>query len=302
MWTREANASSSGLAYRRQGVGHTVVMLHGIPGGAASWRAVTESLPTTLDVVVPDLLGFGASDRPRHIDDLHARAQATALARLLDELEIPTASVIGHDFGGPVALELARQRPGLVAALGLLATNAFTDTPIPFPLSMVTLPIVGPIAGRLVFSTPSLRMMLRRGVGIDTPPPGHACYLGDRAQRRAIATIFAGSLSRLAELYEPVERQLTQLDIPVYVGWGDRDPFFDIAHGQRTAQAAHTELRVYAGAGHFLPHERPTEVAADILALTRTALPSRTARPTTPGKEGTENPDVDAAAGSATPT
>jgi pimeloyl-ACP methyl ester carboxylesterase len=271
MWTGPASTSSSGLAYRRQGVGHTVVALHGIPGCAAAWRAVTDALPSTLDVVVPDLLGFGASDRPRHIDELHARAQAAALARLLDELEIKTATVIGHDFGGPVALELARQRSDLVAAVGLLATNAFTDTRIPFPLSMVTLPIVGPIAARLVFSTPSLRMMLRQGVGLDARPPNHASYLGDRAQRHAIATIFAGSLTRLAELYGPVERQLTQLELPVYVGWGDRDPFFDIAHGERTAQAARTTLRIYTGAGHFLPHERPAEVAADILTLTSTA-------------------------------
>jgi pimeloyl-ACP methyl ester carboxylesterase len=167
-----------------------------------------------------------------------------------------------------VALELARQRSDLVAALGLLATNAFTDTPIPFPLSLVTRPFVGPIARRLLFSAPSLRMMLRQGVGDDAPPPNSASSLGDRAQRHAIATIFAGSLTRLAELYGPVERQLTELDIPVHVGWGDHDPFFDIPQGQRTAQAAGTELRIYDGAGHFLPHERPAEVAADILRLT----------------------------------
>lgn len=294
MWTGLVSGSSSGLAYRRRGVGHTVVLLHGIPGCAASWRAVTEVLPTTLDVVVPDLLGFGGSDRPRHIEDLHARAQATALARLLDELEIPTATVVGHDFGGPVALELARQRSDLVAALGLLATNAFADTPIPFPLSMVNLPIVGPIAGSLVFSAPSLRMMLRQGVGIDTPPPNHASYLGDRAQRKAIAKIFAGSLTRLTELYGPVERQLTELDIPVYVGWGDRDPFFDIPHGQRTARAARTELRIYPGAGHFLPHERPAEVAADILTLTNIRRHDRP--PCDAGQEGTRIPDGGATA------
>jgi pimeloyl-ACP methyl ester carboxylesterase len=299
MWTTPATASSSGLAYHRHGAGHTLLLLHGIPGCADSWRAVTDALPTTLDVVVPDLLGFGASDRPRHIDDLHARAQATALARLLDELEIRTATVIGHDFGGPVALELARQRSDLVAALGLLATNAFTDTPIPFPLSMVNLPGVGPIARRLVLSAPSLRIMLRQGVGHDAPPPRRASYLGDRAQRRAIATIFAGSLTHLAALYGPVERQLTQLDIPVYVGWGDRDPFFDIPQGQRTAQAARTELRIYTGAGHFLPHERPAEVAADILTLTTTASHAMTAHHAT-RKQPDNGTPADATADGAT--
>ena len=51
------------------------------------------------------------------------------------------------------------------------------------------------------------------------------------------------------------------------VGWGDRDPFFPVEQGERTAAAANARLRVFEGAGHFLPHERPTEVADEIAAL-----------------------------------
>ena len=164
-------------------------------------------------------------------------------------------------------MALAGARSRLVGALGLLATNTFSDTPIPFPLSVVNVPVVGAIARWGLFSKPSLSVMLRQGVGRGSTPPDSEAHLGDGGQQRSIATIFAGSLTRLAELYEPVEAALGRLDLPAFVGWGDHDPFFAIVQGERTAAALGTQLRIYEGAGHFLPHERPIELAADIVAL-----------------------------------
>lgn len=267
MWTREVLASDSGLSYRRMGSGQPLVLVHGIPGGAATWKQVVERLPADTEVIVPDLLGFGGSVRPRGLPALHAAAQADALGSLLDELQLTRAIVIGHDFGGPVSLLLCAARPDLVAAVGLFATNAFTDTPIPFPLSMVKWPVVGAAARWALFSAPALRMMLRYGVGTSGPQLDPAVYLGDSAQQASIATIFAGSLVNLMRLYEPVEAQLHALRIPTIVGWGDHDPFFTLAQGKRTADAAGAQLRCYPGAGHFLPEERPAELAADIGAL-----------------------------------
>lgn len=267
MWSDAQNDSTDGISYKRAGSGPTVMLLHGIPGSGAVWEPAASALPATLDVIVPDLLGFGASRRPYRLDDLHVQAQAAALGGLIDDLGLDPMAVVGHDFGGPIAVTLAGLRPEAVSALGLLATNVFTDTPIPFPLSLVNVPLVGPIAGRGLFSRPSLRMMLRQGVGPDGNPPDPETHLGDRAQQRAIATIFAGSLTRLSELYGPVEAGLGRLDVPAFVGWGDRDPFFSIAQGERTAAALGAELRIYERAGHFLPHERPADVAADIVAL-----------------------------------
>ena len=109
--------------------------------------------------------------------------------------------------------------------------------------------------------------MLRQGTGAQTSSPDPTIYLGDRGQQRSIAAIFGGSLTRLEEIYSPIESQLEDLTCPTFVGWGDQDPFFSVTHGQRTAQAAGTTLRLYARAGHFLPHERPGEVAADIMQL-----------------------------------
>lgn len=261
--------ASNGMAYRRGGSGPTVVLLHGIPGQGRAWERVHAELEGKFDVVVPDLIGFGDSDRPSKptIENVGPAAQAARVAELLDELAVPPATVVGHDFGAPVGVLLAATGPDRVAALSLLAGNTFGDTPIPFPLSLSTVPVIGGLFSRLLFSTPSLMFMLRRATGPGTAPPDANVYLGDRGQRRTIATIFSGALTQLAELYAPVTAALEDIEVPVFVGWGDRDPFFPLEHGERTAAAANAPLRVFPGAGHFLPHERPVEVAREIAAF-----------------------------------
>ena len=258
--------SRDGMAYqRRAGQGAPVVLVHGIPGAALAWQPVVDALPGTVEVVVPDLLGFGESAVPARLalDTVGAAAQSRAVEGLLDELGLQGVVLVGHDFGGPVSILLAHRRPDLVARLVVLSANAFPDTPVPFPLSLTTRPLVGGLAGRVLFSRPSLLMVLRQGVG-SGPPPDAATHLGHRQQRRAIAAIFSGALRQLSEQYAPVEAALRGLSLPVVVGWGDRDPFFPATQGRRTAEAAGARLRVFPGAGHFLPHERPVDVAQEI--------------------------------------
>ena len=121
------------VAVRTTGTGPDVVLVHGIPGSGRAWDLVAARLAGHHRVVVPDLLGFGQSARPRG-DGLWAEAQSDALALALDELGVERAAIVGHDFGGPVALKLVGARPDLATHLVLASTNAFPDTPIPFPV------------------------------------------------------------------------------------------------------------------------------------------------------------------------
>jgi pimeloyl-ACP methyl ester carboxylesterase len=199
---------------------------------------------------------------------LWADAQAERLAQTLDQLGIRSATVVGHDFGGPVALHLLNRRPDLVGGLALLATNVFPDTPIPFPLVAVTWPLVGGLASRLLFSAMSLRVMTGRMTG--RPPvrldPG--IYVGHRDQARAIRLIFTDALANLADRYGPLEGILRRAAVPGTVVWGDRDPFFPLSQAERTAAAfPDADLHVLPGAGHALPEERPDQVAAAIADL-----------------------------------
>lgn len=258
--------ASNGMAYRRNGEGATIVLVHGIPGQGRAWERVEDLLSGSFDVVTPDLIGFGDSDGPSRptIDSVGPAAQAAALEALLDEVGVGSATVVGHDFGAPVGVLLAAGRPDLVSALSLLSGNTFPDTPIPFPLSLTNAPVIGGLFSRLLFSRPSLALMLRQGTGPGSTPPDAGVYLGNRRQRRTIAAIFSGALTRLEELYTPVAAALEDIGVPVLVGWGDQDPFFPVEQGERTAVAANGRLRLFEGAGHFLPHERPTEVAREI--------------------------------------
>lgn len=251
----------------------TFLLLHGIPGSAANWDGVAARLREGGHAVLaPDLLGFRGTDVPSGRDALLAPSQARHVLAVLDEAGIERVVLAGHDFGGPVAAHLLDQAPARVEALALFATNAFPDTPIPFPLSMLGSPVLGGLVGRLLFSRPALTMMVRRGMGDPRPVVDMADYLGDAQQHAAISTIFANSLRRLRELYTPVERALGAARVPALVGWGDHDPFFPVAVGRRTAGALHdARLRIYEDAGHFLPEERPNDLAADLLELAATA-------------------------------
>lgn len=260
--------SRGGMVFRRGGHGPAVVLVHGIPGAAAAWDQVAAALPEGIDLVVPDLLGFGGSEMPLPptIASLGPSPQSKALEDLLDEIGVRGAVLVGHDFGGPVSVLLADRRPDLVSALLLLSANTFPDTPIPFPLSLTTAPVVGSLVAKAMFSRRSLAMMLRRGTG-EGAPPDAARYIGGPEQQRAIASIFGGALRQLRGLYSPVEAALRRLEVPVVVGWGDRDPFFPVAQGRRTAETASGQLHVFSGAGHFLPHEQPRAVALHIAKL-----------------------------------
>jgi pimeloyl-ACP methyl ester carboxylesterase len=188
----------------------------------------------------------------------------------MDALRVDRATFVGHDFGGPVALTLMGRRPGLVTGLGLLSANTFTDTPIPFPLSATIWPMVGWLARQALFSPVSLRMMVRRGIGVPRIAMAPERAVGDGDQARAIATIFSASLLRLSELYRPIEQALRSVAVPSFVAWGDRDPFFSVEQGRRTAGAmAGSRFELLDGAGHFLPEERPERVASLIADLVR---------------------------------
>lgn len=247
------------MAVHDAGSGPPVLLVHGIPGSSGVWAEVVDGLVEAgFRVLAPDLLGFGASDRPATLDELWVGAQATALAHVLDTLDVGPAIVVGHDYGAPTSVTLAIRRPAHVAGLLLAAGNLFTDTPVPVPLRTVTWPVVGGVAGSVALSTPMLRVMLRAGVGRPPVRLDPDVHLGDPGQRRSIRTIFAGALRELAERYGEVEAGLAALPMPAAVLWGDRDPFFGVDQAQRLARAVPgATLHIEPGAGHFLPAERP---------------------------------------------
>jgi len=151
----------------------------------------------------------------------------------------------------------------------LAATNLFPDTPIPGPLRIAGVPILGDLFFRMAFGRWGLSAMWLGAVADRTAFPyrRHRAALRSRRGVSWTRRVLHASLRDLPGLYAGVERAARALRIPALVLWGDQDPFFPARVGERTAAALGVELQVLRGCGHFVPEERPDEVAAGILAL-----------------------------------
>lgn len=97
------------LAYREEGSGRPLVLIHGSPGEGRSWARVVPHLEERFRTICPDLPGYGGSDR-LEVDEAAGRmvAMGAAVARLVDSLGEP-ARLVGHSFGGNIALQAALQ-------------------------------------------------------------------------------------------------------------------------------------------------------------------------------------------------
>lgn len=92
------------VAYRDEGNGEALLLIHGMAGSSDSWRAVLPQLAKKYRVIAPDLLGHGQSDKPR-FSDYSLGAFAVWLRDLLDELGVSHATAVGHSLGGGVAMQ-----------------------------------------------------------------------------------------------------------------------------------------------------------------------------------------------------
>src|SRR6201986_4063558 len=92
------------LTYERTGAGPAVLLLHGWPGGRSDYPAGVPLVSTAADVIVPDLRGFGESDK--HAADparqYNAAAQARSIAGLIGELGLGQVVLAGYDIGSRV--------------------------------------------------------------------------------------------------------------------------------------------------------------------------------------------------------
>src|SRR4051794_41966841 len=101
------------LEYDRAGSGPPVVLLHGWPGSRSDHRDVAALLCDHADVVMPDLRGFGGSDRhDRPPSEAYAAdAQADSVCGLIEELELDRAVIAGYDVESRVAQAVAPPPP-----------------------------------------------------------------------------------------------------------------------------------------------------------------------------------------------
>ncbi|MGB6764704.1 MAG: alpha/beta fold hydrolase, partial [Mycobacterium sp.] len=178
------------VAYRDVGTGETLLLIHGMAGSSATWRAIIPELSKKYRVVAPDLLGHGASAKPR--GDYSLGAFAAWLRDLLDELGISRATVVGQSLGGGVAMQFTYQHRDYCQRLVLISSGGLGPDLnwilriLSAPGAEFVLPVVAP--------QPVLNLGNKLGswltsAGIKSPGAGEMwsayCSLSDRPTRQA---------------------------------------------------------------------------------------------------------------------
>ena len=233
-----------------------VLFVHGFPTSSLLWRAFVPMLPPAMRAVAPDLLGAGDSDKPEDAP-LGIEAQAGYLEEVLDALGIERTAIVAHSHGGGIAQLLALR--GRAEVLVLMDSIAFDEWPSEPMRELQRL-----VARGDTFPDAVIDVAFDIGMGHRDRLPTEAV----RAYQRPFAgPDGAAAFARWAASIDGVglaghEDELAALRIPVFVLWGEEDPFSPPAIADRLSELfPMSSLALLPGCRHFLPEDAPQAIA-----------------------------------------
>ncbi len=251
------------LAHLDEGQGAPVVFLHGEPTWSFLWRKVIGPVRDAgFRCIAPDLPGFGRSDKPVDFEWYTYDRHVDSMAPLLTDLDLREATIVVHDWGGPIGLRLAVEHPDRIARIVILDTGLFTGHQKmteawirfrDFVERTEDLPV-----GFLV------RGACKRDPGdeviaaYDAPFPNPAAKAGARAFPLMLPTSpeMPGAVAgqRVLEAMRTDRR-------PKLVLWGDSDPVLPLETGRRFAAALGVDVdHVIEDASHFLQEDAGAQI------------------------------------------
>lgn len=108
------------MHYVTEGEGEPLLLLHGFPQFWYAWRHQIPVLSKHFKLIVPDLRGYGQTDRPPHIADYNIDLLGKDIVSLIQALGYKKAHIVGHDWGGAIAWHLALEHPDVIHKLIIL--------------------------------------------------------------------------------------------------------------------------------------------------------------------------------------
>jgi pimeloyl-ACP methyl ester carboxylesterase len=269
------------VAYRCQGSGPLIVLVHGITSSSSTWERVIPLLADRYTVMAPDLLGHGESAKPQ--GDYSPGAYASGIRDLLFALGQDRATVVGHSLGGGVAMQLSYQFPELCERLVLVDSGGL-GREVSLLLRAATLPgseFVLPALAR-----PSVlragrafgRMLADRGLrsrtDVEEMARGHAS-LGDPEARQAFVHTLRTIVEPAGQRVSASDRLYLAENVPFLIMWGAKDRIIPLSHG-RTAheQVAGSRLEILWHSGHFPQLDEPQRFAEVLRGFIETTEPS----------------------------
>jgi uncharacterized protein (TIGR00369 family) len=261
---RKIRTFAGDLAYLRKGQGPPLLLVHGIPSSSYLWRDVIDPLSATFDVLAPDLLGYGDSDKRMDVD-LSIAAQARYMVAFMETLGVHQAAVAGHDIGGGVAQLMAVDEPQRVARLILIDSVVDNNWPVA-DIARLKEPAWDQIMVNI-----DLRSGLRKGLEAGMVTEGRVTdelvdewtrpfqdLGGRRAYLRAARALNNRDLTGRS-------RHIEEIETPTLILWGANDKFLEPAWADTLKQKfRNSTVEIIDPGGHFLPLDRPDAVTEAI--------------------------------------
>ena len=269
------------MAYRKEGSGPALLLLHGIAGSSRTWRDVIPLLVDRFTVIAPDFMGHGLSEKP--VGDYSLGAFASGIRDLLEVLDIDRATVVGQSFGGGVAMQLAYQHPELCERLVLVDSGGL-GREVNWILRFMTLPgseyVMPLIFPKFVrnWGDSLFRSINDRGIHLGRITEMWSAYgsLAEADNRQAFARTIRSVIEPGGQTVSAMDRLYLASSMPTLIIWGDRDDIIPVSHA-RTAHDAipGSRLAIIEGVGHFPQIEAPDQFVAALVDFVDSTTPVR---------------------------
>lgn len=268
-------------AFRMTGEGPPLLLIHGIGDCSSTWLEVIPALARRHLVIAPDLLGHGASDKPRA--DYSIAAYANGMRDLLGVLGLERVTLVGHSLGGGVAMQFAYQFPERTERLVLVSTGGL-GREVSRWLQLASLPGAHVLLSLL--RLPGLRLqaellgdLLRRlgtGLGIDAQDIMRLFdSLPEPTARRAFLRTLRAVVDHRGQVVTMLDRCYLTRGMPTMLVWGARDAVLPLHHAWTAHQAMPgSRLEIFEGAGHFPFHADPARFVSVLEAFFADSAPA----------------------------
>jgi pimeloyl-ACP methyl ester carboxylesterase len=253
------------------GAGDPVVLVHGWPQHGHMWRHLIPELAPAHRVIVPDLRGFGLSEAPP--GDYRKHVLAADLVALLDAEGIDRATLVGHDWGGWASWLVALEHPERVERLvaidipppwagGLSLRRLPWQLTIGLYQAVISAPFLGPRSVRSGWMPAGI---LKGGSGramrfSDEDLETYLAPLREPARVRASVALYRTFMTREVFAVGRGTYTTSDLRVPTLAIYGEQSGLVKMTG--LPEPGPNLTVEVVAGSGHFVPEEKPEEVAA----------------------------------------
>lgn len=273
---RQLDLHGDHVAYRDEGHGPVLLLIHGMAGSSETWRGVLPALAKNHRVIAPDLPGHGQSAKPR--GDYSLGAFAASLRDLLRALDIEKVTVVGQSLGGGVAMQFTYQHPEYCERLILIGSGGlgpdvnWTLRLLSAPGAELVLPIIAP---KPVLDAGNKIRSWLSSAGVHSPRADEAwrsySSLADRETRQAFLRTLRSVVDYRGQAVSAMNRLYLNSAMPTLLIWGDSDKIIPVAHGHAAHEAIPgSRLEVLPGIGHYPHAEAPgavVEIIDDFLGV-----------------------------------